>query len=338
MAELDLVLGNAAKARPGALSAEGPRLRVDDIFASRLAGNGTVPGVFDGRARAYVEIQNGCDHRCTFCIIPFGRGNARSVPAEAVARRVAELAAAGVQEVVLTGVDLTSWGADLPDTPTLGNLADLILRRVPELARLRLSSIDAAEIDAALLSVLSREPRLMPHLHLSLQSGDDLILKRMKRRHSRADALALIRGLRAARPNIAIGADLIAGFPTESDAAFENSLALIEEADITFLHVFPFSPRPGTPAARMPRVDPAMIKARAEGLRAAGAASLSRRLDARTGTLARALVEAPGRARDEDYVEIAFAGPARVGSLITGVIAGHDGRRARLDAWRPLLT
>jgi threonylcarbamoyladenosine tRNA methylthiotransferase MtaB len=336
MAELDLVLGNGDKARPGALSAEGPRLRVDDIFATRLAGKSAAPGAFDGRARAYVEIQNGCDHRCTFCIIPFGRGNARSVPAEAVATRVAELAAAGVREVVLTGVDLTSWGADLPDTPTLGNLADLILRQVPQLARLRLSSIDAAEIDAVLLGVLAREPRLMPHLHLSLQSGDDLILKRMRRRHSRADALALIRSLRAARPDIAIGADLIAGFPTESDAAFENTLALIAEADITFLHVFPFSPRPGTPAARMPGVDPAIIKARAERLRAAGAASLSRRLEARTGSLARALVEAPGRARDEDYLEIAFTGPAEVGSLIWGVIADHDGRRARLDAWHPL--
>jgi threonylcarbamoyladenosine tRNA methylthiotransferase MtaB len=283
-----------------------------------------------------VEIQNGCDHRCTFCIIPFGRGTARSTPAQAVADRVAELAAAGVKEVVLTGVDLTSWGADLPKAPALGDLVKLILQEVPGLPRLRLSSIDAAEIDAALLDVLAREPRLMPHLHLSLQSGDDLILKRMKRRHSRADALALIRSVRAARPDTAIGADLIAGFPTESDAAFENSLALITEADITFLHVFPFSPRPGTPAARMPKVAPPVIKARAERLRAAGVASLSRRLNTRTGTLARAIVEAPGRARDEDYLEIAFAGPAPVGSLITGVIAGHDGRRARLDAWRPL--
>jgi len=336
MAELDLVLGNGAKTRPGALSAEGPRLRVDDIFGPHLGRPGTASGTFDGRARAYVEIQNGCDHRCTFCIIPFGRGAARSVPAEAVAARVADLAAAGVREVVLTGVDLTSWGADLPDTPTLGNLTDLILRQVPQLARLRLSSIDAAEIDAALLGVLAREPRLMPHLHLSLQSGDDLILKRMKRRHSRADALALIDRVRAARPDIAIGADLIAGFPTESDAAFENSLALIEEADITFLHVFPFSPRPDTPAARMPQLASVVIKGRAERLRAAGAAALMRRLEARTGTLARALVEAPGRARDEDYLEIAFTGPARVGSLITGVIADHDGRRARLDSWRPL--
>jgi len=335
MAELDLVLGNGAKARPGGLSAEGPRMRVDDIFAPGLGAAGTT-GAFDGRARAYVEIQNGCDHRCTFCIIPFGRGNARSVPAGAVAARVAELAAAGVKEVVLTGVDLTSWGADLPDTPTLGNLVDLILRQVPDLARLRLSSIDAAEIDAALLAVLARETRLMPHLHLSLQSGDDLILKRMKRRHSRADALALIRSVRTARPDIAIGADFIAGFPTESDAAFENTLALIADADITFLHVFPFSPRPGTPAARMPSVAPAVIKARAQRLRAAGGASLSRRLDARTGTRVRALVEAPGRARDEDYLEVAFTGPARVGSLITGVIADHDGRRARLGAWRPL--
>jgi threonylcarbamoyladenosine tRNA methylthiotransferase MtaB len=336
MTELDLVLGNGAKARAGALSSEGPRLRVDDIFAARTAGTAALPGAFDGRARAYVEIQNGCDHRCTFCIIPFGRGNARSVPAEAVMARARELAEAGVKEVVLTGVDLTSWGADLPDTPTLGHLAELLLGEVPALERLRLSSIDAAEIDAALLGALAREPRLMPHLHLSLQSGDDLILKRMKRRHSRADALELVRSVRAARPNIAIGADLIAGFPTESDAAFENSLALIEEADISFLHVFPFSPRPGTPAARMPCVAPAVIKSRAERLRAAGAASLSRRLGARTGTLARALVEAPGRARDEDYLEITFTGPARVGSLITGMIAGHDGRRARLDAWRPL--
>ena len=335
MAELDLVLGNGAKSRAGALSAEGPRIRVDDIFAPRLGAAGTA-GVFDGRARAYVEIQNGCDHRCTFCIIPFGRGNARSTPAQAVADRVAELAAAGVKEVVLTGVDLTSWGADLPKAPALGDLVKLILQEVPGLPRLRLSSIDAAEIDAALLDVLAREPRLMPHLHLSLQSGDDLILKRMKRRHSRADALALIRSVRAARPDTAIGADLIAGFPTESDAAFENSLALITEADITFLHVFPFSPRPGTPAARMPKVAPPVIKARAERLRAAGVASLSRRLNTRTGTLARAIVEAPGRARDEDYLEIAFAGPAPVGSLIKGVIAGHDGRRARLDAWRPL--
>jgi threonylcarbamoyladenosine tRNA methylthiotransferase MtaB len=336
MAELDLVLGNGAKARPGALSAEGPRVRVGDVFAAKDGQEVTAPGAIDGRARAYVEIQNGCDHRCTFCIIPFGRGNARSVPASAVAARVAELAAAGVKEVVLTGVDLTSWGADLAGAPALGDLVNLILREVPALARLRLSSIDAAEIDGALLTALGREPRLMPHLHLSLQSGDDMILKRMKRRHSRADALDLIRDVRAARPDIAIGADLIAGFPTESDAAFENSLALIAEAQITFLHVFPFSPRPGTPAARMPPVAPAIIKARAERLRAAGAASLSRRLDGRIGMLARALVEAPGRARDEDYVEISFMGAARVGSLITGNIAGHDGRRARLETWRPL--
>jgi len=335
MEELDLVLGNGAKSRAGTLSAAGPRVRVDDIFAPHL-GPARTSGAFGGRARAYVEIQNGCDHRCTFCIIPFGRGNARSTPAQAVAARVAELAAAGVKEVVLTGVDLTSWGADLPNVPALGDLVKTILGEAPDLPRLRLSSIDAAEIDGALLDVLACEPRLMPHLHLSLQSGDDLILKRMKRRHSRADALTLISSVRAARPGIAIGADLIAGFPTESDAAFENSLALITEADITFLHVFPFSPRPGTPAARMPRVTPPVVKARAERLRAAGVASLSRRLNTRTGTLARAIVEAPGRARDEDYLEIAFAGPAPVGSLITGVIADHDGRRARLGAWRPL--
>ncbi len=336
MAELDLVLGNGAKARPGALAAEGPRLRVDNIFSRQGGDQAARPGAFDGRARAYVEIQNGCDHRCTFCIIPFGRGNARSVPAGDVAARVAELAAAGVKEVVLTGVDLTSWGPDLAGAPALGDLVNIVLREVPALARLRLSSIDAAEIDGALLNALGREPRLMPHLHLSLQSGDDLILKRMKRRHSRADALDLIGRVRAARPEIAIGADLIAGFPTETDAAFDNSLALIAEGDIAFLHVFPFSPRPGTPAARMPPVAPAIVKARAERLRSAGRAALIRRLDRRVGTSCTALVEAPGRARDEDYLEIAFAGPARVGGLITGEIAGHDGRRARLDAWRPL--
>jgi threonylcarbamoyladenosine tRNA methylthiotransferase MtaB len=238
--------------------------------------------------------------------------------------------------VVLTGVDLTSWGADLPGGPTLGALAARILKGVPELARLRLSSIDAAEIDADLMALLASEPRLMPHLHLSLQSGDDLILKRMKRRHSRGAALGLIAALRAVRPNLAIGADLIAGFPTESEAAFENTLSLVEDAGLAFLHVFPYSPRPGTPAARMPQIPQAVIKARAARLRAAGEAALGRHLRRQVGARVTALVERPGLARAEDYTEIAYAGEAAPGALIAGVVSGHDDRRAWLAAWTPL--
>jgi threonylcarbamoyladenosine tRNA methylthiotransferase MtaB len=347
MEEVDLVLGNAEKTAPGALldpglatgdaprGGAGPpsaRLRVGDIMAPRAAGGRPIAG-FEGRARAHVEIQNGCDHRCTFCVIPFGRGASRSTPAGAVVRQIAGLAAAGFAEVVLTGVDLTSWGADLPGAPTLGGLVRRILRGVPELARLRLSSIDTAEVDEALMACLAEEPRLMPYLHLSLQSGDDMILKRMKRRHGAGQALDLIARARAARPDTAFGADLIAGFPTETEAAFENTLALVRAADLAFLHVFPFSPRPGTPAARMPRVDPAVVKARAARLRAEGDAALRRHLERSVGRSVRALVERPGRARGEDFTEIAFQGEAPAGSVIAGVVAGHDGRRARLDAW-----
>ena len=331
MDEVDLVLGNAEKAQPGALAGAAGRINVGDVFAApRTAAAG---GAFAGRARAYVEVQNGCDHRCTFCIIPFGRGNARSTPATTVVERVRALAQGGAREIVLTGVDLTSWGADLEGQPPLGALVRTVLNEVPELPRLRLSSIDAAEIDDVLLGAFAQAPRLMPHLHLSLQSGDDLILKRMKRRHSRADALALIAAVRAARPETAFGADFIAGFPTESDAAFENTLAFVEEANLAFLHVFPFSPRPGTPAARMPRVPPPVVRERAARLRAAGEAGLARRLDGSRGRRITALVEGPGRARGEDYLELSFAGDAPTGSLIGGTIAGHDGRRARLEAW-----
>ena len=250
MPEVDLVLGNAEKSAPGALATTA-RQSVGDIMQLRESPSRPVGGLTE-RARAYVEVQNGCDHRCTFCIIPFGRGNSRSVPAERVVAEVGSLARAGYAEVVLTGVDLTSWGAELPGAPALGALVRRILSDVPELPRLRLSSIDAAEIDSELMACLADEPRLCPHLHLSLQSGDDLILKRMKRRHSSADALALIAAVRAARPDTAFGADLIAGFPTETDAAFENTLAFVEAAGLAYLHVFPYSPRPGTPAARMP--------------------------------------------------------------------------------------
>ena len=332
MDEVDAVIGNAEKAAPGALVDHGLRIRVGDIMSvSRTAGH-LIAGFAD-RARAHVEIQNGCDHRCTFCVIPYGRGPSRSVPAGAVVDQIRKLAAAGFNEVVLTGVDLTSWGDDLPGAPRLGGLVRRILKGVPQLPRLRLSSIDTAEVDEDLMACLAHEPRLMPHLHLSLQAGDDLILKRMKRRHSRADALNLIAAVRRLRPDVAFGADLIAGFPTETEAAFENTLALVEEADLAFLHVFPFSPRPGTPAARMPPVDPGVVKARATRLRAAGAAAFRRHLDRLVGRPARALVERAGRARAEDFTEVAFEGEASPGAVLAGMVSGHDGRRANLAAY-----
>jgi threonylcarbamoyladenosine tRNA methylthiotransferase MtaB len=329
MDEVDLVVGNARGA--DAFSHAGPRVRVTDIFAERAA----LPKVegLAGRARAYVAIQNGCDHRCTFCVIPYGRGNSRSQTIEDVIVQVRRLAAGGFREVVLTGVDLTSWGADLDGGPALGDLVGRILAEVPELARLRLSSIDAAEIDHQLVEILGAESRLAPHLHLSLQSGDDLILKRMKRRHARADALDLIAALRRARPGIAFGADFIAGFPTETEAAFGNTLAFVEEAGLAFLHVFPYSPRPGTPAARMPQHPVELIQARARRLRAAGEAALARHLESRVGEPVVALVERPARARAGDFTEIAFEGEAAQGSLIAGTVAGHDGARARLKSW-----
>jgi threonylcarbamoyladenosine tRNA methylthiotransferase MtaB len=328
MPEVDLVLGNADKARPGALSplAEGPRVRVNDIMSVRETAGHLIAGVRD-RARAYVEVQNGCDHRCTFCVIPFGRGNSRSVPAGEVVEQVRRLAAEGCREVVLTGVDVTSWGADLPGAPTLGQLAGRILRLVPELPRLRLSSIDAAEIDPDLMALLGNEPRFMPHLHLSLQAGDDMILKRMKRRHSRADALRLVADVRAVRPDVAFGADLIAGFPTETEAMFRNTLDLVEAAGLAFLHVFPYSPRPGTPAARMPPVPKAEVRERAARLRAVGEAALSRHLASRVGSVVQGLVERPGLARAEDFSEIAFSGSVPVGEIQTFRVTGQDGRR-----------
>ena len=327
---VDLVLGNAEKSAPGAMLRSG--VQVTDIMTLRPAA--APAGGLTERSRAYVEIQNGCDHRCTFCVIPFGRGNSRSTPPEIIIERVRALAEQGYREVVLTGVDLTSWGAVLLDTPVLGDLVARILAETPGLARLRLSSIDAAEIDEALMEVLAYEPRLMPHLHLSLQSGDDLILKRMKRRHSRAQALALIGRVRAARPDTAFGADFIAGFPTETEAAFANTLGFVEEAGLAYLHVFPYSARPGTPAARMPKVEPAVVKERAARLRAAGALALARHLDRTTCRTVRALVEKPGLARAEDFSEIVFDGDLSPGTLIEGTVAGHDGRLAKLEHWR----
>jgi threonylcarbamoyladenosine tRNA methylthiotransferase MtaB len=328
MEEVDLVLGNAEKSQAGAYAdkPDAGRVRVNDIMSVRETAGHLIDGLKD-RARAYVEVQNGCDHRCTFCIIPYGRGNSRSAAAGEVVEQVRRLTAQGYKEVVLTGVDVTSWGADLPGQPTLGQLVGRILKLVPELLRLRLSSIDAAEIDPDLLRCFAEEPRLMPYLHLSLQAGDDMILKRMKRRHTRADALKLAAEVRAVRPDVSFGADLIAGFPTETEAMFENTLALVEDADLAFLHVFPFSPRPGTPAARMPQLAKAVVKARAARLRAAGEAALVRHLARQTGRTLAALVERPGVARAEDFTEIAFAGDGAPGEIVGLTVTGHDGRR-----------
>ncbi|HUO23178.1 MAG TPA: tRNA (N(6)-L-threonylcarbamoyladenosine(37)-C(2))-methylthiotransferase MtaB [Caulobacteraceae bacterium] len=328
MAEVDQVLGNAEKAEPGAYAgAIRARVRVGDIFAHPPKADPRAPGLTE-RARAYVEVQNGCDHRCTFCVIPYGRGGSRSAPAGDVVEQVRGLAAQGFGEVVLTGVDLTSWGQDLPGQPTLGQLVARILKLAPQLKRLRLSSIDAAEIDPDLMRVLAEEPRLQPYLHLSLQSGDDMILKRMKRRHSRAQSLDLAAAVRAARPDLALGADLIAGFPTETDDMFDNTLRLIEDAGLSFVHVFPFSPRPGTPAAKMPQLDRGLIKARAERLRQAADQALNAHLDRQVGRRVHGLVEKPGVARAEDFTELRVEGDAAPGQILSLRVTGHDGRRA----------
>ena len=329
MPEVDQVLGNGLKTQKGAYApaAEPMRVKVDDIFSVRETAPHLVDGLQD-RARAYVEIQNGCDHRCTFCVIPYGRGNSRSAGAGEVVDQVRRLAAKGLNEVVLTGVDLTSWGADLPGKPTLGQLVARILKLVPELPRLRLSSIDAAEIDPDLMRCLAEEERLAPYLHLSLQNGDDMILKRMKRRHLRADAIRLVEQVRAVRPDTAFGADLIAGFPTETEAMFENTLKLVDDCDLAFLHVFPFSPRPGTPAARIPPVPREAVKARAARLREKGSEALVRHLDRQVGRTVDALVEREGFARAPDFTEMKVAGAAEPGRIAPVRIIGHDGKRA----------
>jgi len=303
MPEVDRVLGNAEKLTPAAFADAAERVQVADIMTVRE----TAPHLVDaapGRTRAYVQVQNGCDHRCTFCVIPYGRGNSRSVPAGAVIEQVRKLVDQGCPEVVLTGVDLTSWGGDLPGAPQLGNLVARILRLVPDLPRLRLSSLDVIEMDAELFRLCTEEERIAPHLHLSLQHGADLILKRMKRRHSRAEAIALCTRLKTARPEIALGADLIAGFPTETEEHAADQLSLVDEAQLSFLHVFPFSPRPHAPAAKMPQHPPALIKARAAQLRAKGDAALAAHLSRWIGKRATALVERPGFARLPDFTGV----------------------------------
>ncbi|HAT34521.1 MAG TPA: tRNA (N(6)-L-threonylcarbamoyladenosine(37)-C(2))-methylthiotransferase MtaB, partial [Rhodospirillaceae bacterium] len=327
MEEVDLVLGNSEKLEPSAFDiTETEPVRVNDIMSVTETAGHLIAGLED-RARAFVQVQNGCDHRCTFCIIPFGRGNSRSVPMGAVVRQVQELVAAGYREVVLTGVDITSYGAELPGRPSLGQLVRRLLRQIPELPRLRLSSIDSVEVDDDLRRAIAEEERLMPHLHLSLQSGSDMILKRMKRRHSRTDAIEFCREIRALRPDIAFGADLIAGFPTETEEMFEDSLRLVEDCDLTWLHVFPYSPRPGTPASRMPQHPKTLCRERAGRLREAGREAEKRFFHAATGQTATIVVEQAARGRTEQFAPVELDRTAPDGSLLDVEITGiSDGR------------
>ena len=332
MPEVSRVIGNQEKMQAGTWSS--PALRhgdtkvlVNDIMSVKETAGHLIDGM-EGRARAYVQVQNGCDHRCTYCIIPFGRGNSRSVPAGDVVQMIQRLVDTGHYEVVLTGVDLTSWGGDLPGKPQLGNLVRRVLKLVPDLKQLRISSIDAIEMDDALFEAMA-DPRMAPFMHLSLQHGDNLILKRMKRRHSREQAIELAQKLRGIRPDIALGADIIAGFPTETETAFENSLKLVDECGLAFLHVFPYSPRPGTPAARMPQLEKAVIKARASRLRAAGAAALHRHLDRHVGQLRSVLVEQEASGRLGDFSQVWLQGfdPLEAGRPVEARIVEHDGQK-----------
>jgi threonylcarbamoyladenosine tRNA methylthiotransferase MtaB len=333
MPEVTRVIGNTEKMQAATwasmaapdLIGTTERVQVDDIMSVRETAGHLIDGF--GRHRAYVQVQNGCDHRCTFCIIPFGRGNSRSVPAGVVVDQIKRLVDKGFAEVVLTGVDLTSWGADLPAQPRLGDLIMRILRLVPDLARLRISSIDSIEADDALMGAIATEPRLMPHLHLSLQAGDDMILKRMKRRHLRDDAIKFCEDARALRPDIVFGADIIAGFPTETDAMFENSLRLIEDCRLTFLHVFPYSARKGTPAAKMPPVRGPIIKQRAAQLRAAGSGALQRHLAAQIGQTHSVLMESPRMGRTAQFTEVDFAKDQPEGQIVTARITGTSNQR-----------
>ncbi|MTD94997.1 tRNA (N(6)-L-threonylcarbamoyladenosine(37)-C(2))-methylthiotransferase MtaB [Hyphomicrobium sp. xq] len=330
MHEVDHVVGNAEKLKPetfARLSTVGSeRVQVDDITSVRETAGHLIDG-YGTRTRAYVQIQNGCDHRCTFCIIPYGRGPSRSVPAGEVVAHIRRLVERGCREVVLTGVDITSYGGDLPGDASLGYLVRQILKLVPELERLRLSSIDQVEADTHLLRAIAEEERLMPHMHLSMQAGDDMILKRMKRRHSRADAVQFCRDVRRMRPDTVFGADFIAGFPTETDRMFENSLSIVDECDLTYLHVFPFSARPGTPAARMPQVPRKVAKERAGRLRTKGTGALARFLDAHSGAEVELLAERGGVGRTRQFAEMRLPPAIAAGSMLRARVTGHDGQR-----------
>ena len=331
MDEVDAVIGNTEKMQAGTWAGlaadfigESEAVQVDDIMSVTETAGHLIDG-FGTRSRAYVQVQNGCDHRCTFCIIPFGRGNSRSVAAGVVVDQIKRLVDKGFNEVVLTGVDLTSWGADLPSEPKLGDLVMRILRLVPDLRRLRISSIDSIEVDENLMQAIATEPRLMPHLHLSLQHGDDMILKRMKRRHLRDDAIKFTQEAKRVRPDMTFGADIIAGFPTETEAMFENSLRLVDECDLTWLHVFPYSARPGTPAARMPAVNGADIKARAAQLRAAGVMRVSEHLGRQVGKSHNVLMESSVMGRTEQFAEVHFNTAQTEGQIVqTTILSAED--------------
>jgi threonylcarbamoyladenosine tRNA methylthiotransferase MtaB len=338
MPEVDLVLGNqekisAASYRPD-LFADTPRVLVNDISSARETAPQFISG-FSGRTRAILEVQNGCDHRCTFCIIPYGRGPSRSVGMGAIVEEARRLCALGYREIVLSGIDLTDWGVGLPGNPTLGTLIQRLLKHVPDLPRLRLSSIDPAEVDDLLLGLIGDEERLMPHFHLSAQSGDDLILKRMKRRHLREDTIRFCQSARRRRPQVAYGADLIAGFPTETEDMFANTMRLIDEAGLTYLHVFPFSPRKSTPAAKMPQLARAVVKDRARRLREKGAAMLSHRLKELVGSDQELLVEDAQTARTTCFAPVRLAMPAVPGALLRGHIEASDGRNLHARVLKP---
>lgn len=325
MDEVDRVVGNEEKlaAETWALADDRPRVSVNDIMTVRETAPHLIAG-FEGRARAFVEIQQGCDHRCTFCIIPFGRGNNRSVPIGTIVDQVRLLVDEGYREIVLTGVDITDYGRDLPGKPRLGEMIKRLLTLVPGLPRLRLSSVDPAEIDETLFTLIADEPRLMPHFHISVQSGDDLILKRMKRRHTREDIEGFVEKVRTMRPDAAFGADIIAGFPTESDGAFANSLSLVETCGLTWLHVFPYSERPGTPAAQMPQLPGDVRKARAAELRAAGDAQVRRFLDARIGDTTAVLVEKDSEGRSPHFANVRINGAVDAGQIVPARIVARD--------------
>jgi threonylcarbamoyladenosine tRNA methylthiotransferase MtaB len=326
MPEVTRIIGNEEKlkAETWLPRSNAPRVNVSDIMQVRETNPPKIDGL-SGRTRAFVQVQNGCDHRCTFCIIPFGRGNSRSVSIAEAIDQVKRVVDSGHLEVVLSGVDLTSWGADLEGTPRLGSLIARILKSVPALKRLRLSSIDSIEADDELISIIASEPRVMPHLHLSLQSGDNMILKRMKRRHTREDAIAICKNLKAQRPEMTFGADIIAGFPTETDEMFENSLRIIKECELTFLHVFPFSPRPGTPAARMPQLEQPVIKQRAQKLRTAGEKRLHDFLTKQNGERRALLMETAHMGRTEQFATAQIVEAAAPGEIVMAEVTGLTG-------------
>ena len=337
MAEVDAVIGNTEKMQADTwqgLAADFlgdvEPVQVDDIMSVTETAGHLIDG-FGTRSRAYVQVQNGCDHRCTFCIIPYGRGNSRSVAAGVVVDQIKRLVDRGYNEVVLTGVDLTSWGADLPMQPKLGDLVMRILKLVPDLPRLRISSIDSIEVDSALMEAIALESRLMPHLHLSLQAGDDMILKRMKRRHLRDDAIRFCEEARKLRPDMTFGADIIAGFPTETEAMFANSLKLVEECDLTWLHVFPYSAREGTPAAKIPPVNGNIIKDRAKRLRAAGAKQVANHLKTQHGKTHHILMENPHMGRTAQFTEVKFDTRQPEGQIVTAKIIGDDGKQLHAE-------